>query len=108
MTYSMTDSDVKVAASRVGADVSRAVGDAGERAGETVASVKHAAVENFDKVEICHSAQSSCCGQHRWWHWVPIGGSRAPLNRFMIQTKRGRHDKRSCSLCSKPGNEWRS
>lgn len=51
MTYSMTDSDVKVAASRVAADVSRAVGDAGEKAGEAVASVKHAAAENFDKVE---------------------------------------------------------
>lgn len=51
MTYSMTDSEVKVAASRVAADVSRAVGDAGEKAGEAVASVRHAAVENFDKVE---------------------------------------------------------
>jgi ElaB/YqjD/DUF883 family membrane-anchored ribosome-binding protein len=51
MTYSMTDSDVKAAASRVGADVSRAVGDASERVGETVAGVRHAAAESFDKVE---------------------------------------------------------
>ncbi len=108
MTYSMTDSDVKVAASRVAADVSRAVGDAGEKAGEAVASVRHAAAENFDKVEFCYSAQSSCRCQHCRRHRVPVGGPRAPLKRFMIHTKWGRHDQRSLSLCSKPGNEWSS
>lgn len=51
MTYSMTDSDVKAAAARVGADVSRAVGDASESVSQTVTSVRHAAVENFDKIE---------------------------------------------------------
>lgn len=51
MTYSMTDSDVKAAVSRVGTDVSKAVGDAGEKAGETVATVRHAASEGLDKVE---------------------------------------------------------
>ena len=52
MTYSMTDSDVKAAASRVGADVSNAVGDAGHKVGEAVANVRQAATENFDKVEL--------------------------------------------------------
>ena len=51
MAYSMTDSDVKSAANRAGADISKAVNDASEKVGETVASVQHAAVENFDKVE---------------------------------------------------------
>ncbi len=51
MTYSMTDSNVKAAASRVGADVSQAVSDASEKVGETVANVRHAASENLDKVE---------------------------------------------------------
>jgi ElaB/YqjD/DUF883 family membrane-anchored ribosome-binding protein len=51
MAYSMTDSDVKSAASRVGADVSKAVGDASIKAGETVATVRQAASDNLDKVE---------------------------------------------------------
>lgn len=51
MTFSMMDSDVKQAANRAGADVSRAVNDAGEKVGEVVANVRHAATENFDKVE---------------------------------------------------------
>ena len=51
MTYSMTDSDVKAAASRVGTDVSKAVGDASERAGEAVATVRNAASDGLDRVE---------------------------------------------------------
>lgn len=51
MTFSMTESDVKQAASRVGADVSRAVNETGDKVSETVANVRHAATENFDKVE---------------------------------------------------------
>ena len=34
MAYSMTDSDVKTAALRAGADISKAVSDAGEKVGE--------------------------------------------------------------------------
>ena len=51
MTYSMTDSEVKAAATRVGADVSKAVGDASEKAGEAVATVRLAASDGLDRVE---------------------------------------------------------
>jgi ElaB/YqjD/DUF883 family membrane-anchored ribosome-binding protein len=51
MAYSMTESDVKSAASRAGADISKAVNDVSEKVGETVASAQNAAVESFDKVE---------------------------------------------------------
>ena len=51
MAYSMTDSDVKSAASRVGADVSKAAGDMSDKATETMATVRQAASENLDKVE---------------------------------------------------------
>ena len=51
MTYSMTDSDVRAAASRVGSDVAKAVGDAGDKAGEAVETVRHAASYGLDKVE---------------------------------------------------------
>lgn len=51
MTYSKTESDFKAAASRVGADVSKAAGEAGEKMGETVANVRQVAADSFDKVE---------------------------------------------------------
>ncbi len=51
MAYSTTEKDVKATASRAGAEISSALNDAGERVSETVDSVKHAAVENFDKIE---------------------------------------------------------
>lgn len=51
MAYSPADADVKTAANRVGADISKAVNDASEKMGETVASVQNAAMQNFDKVE---------------------------------------------------------
>jgi ElaB/YqjD/DUF883 family membrane-anchored ribosome-binding protein len=51
MTYSMTESDAKAAAARVGSDVSKAVGDASEKAGEAVQSVRQAASDGLDKVE---------------------------------------------------------
>jgi ElaB/YqjD/DUF883 family membrane-anchored ribosome-binding protein len=51
MAYSMTDKDVKTAASRAGADISHAVNEAGEKMSGTVESAKSAAVANFDKIE---------------------------------------------------------
>lgn len=51
MAYSMTDTDVKAAAARAGADISKAVNDASDKVGEAATSMKHAASENFDRAE---------------------------------------------------------
>ena len=51
MAYSMSESDVKSAANRVGADISNAVTNASEKVGETVGAVQTAATQNYDKFE---------------------------------------------------------
>ncbi len=51
MAYTMTDKDVKAAASRAGADIQNAMNEAGEKMSETVESAKHAAAANFDRIE---------------------------------------------------------
>ena len=47
----MSEADVKAAASRTGAEVSKAMSDAGEKAGEMASNAKRMANDQFDKVE---------------------------------------------------------
>lgn len=52
MAYNtMSEADVKAAASRVGSEASKALTDAGEKAGEMVSNAKQLANDQFDKVE---------------------------------------------------------
>ena len=51
MAYSMSEQDVKSAANRAGADITKAVTNASEKVGETVGAVQAAAAQNFDKFE---------------------------------------------------------
>lgn len=52
MAYNtMSEADVKAAASRAGSEASKALTDAGEKAGEMVSSAKQMANDQFDKVE---------------------------------------------------------